>query len=101
MSILVGCMCSISCHMSLVLAFMPLYSMFNVLLFLSILSYNIFNLVLKRQTKMVKLVPASPNCICPFFMRAIPNGPTFGLYIYMFYVCKMCMFCIVCNFCQI
>ena len=80
MSILVGGMCSICCHMALVVSFiiiiimytfsalstMPkahhmnylrtrntinLYSMFNLRLLLSILFYNISNLVLKRQTE--------------------------------------------------
>ena len=37
MSTLVGGMCSMCCHMELVLAFMHLYSIFNLQLFLSIL----------------------------------------------------------------
>ena len=45
-----------------IMAFMHYtYSIFNLRLFLSILFYNIFNLVLKRQT----MVPAS-NFICHF-----------------------------------
>ena len=53
MSILVSGMRSICCHMAQVLAIMRLYSIFNLRLFLSIIFYNRFNLVLKRQTEMV------------------------------------------------
>ena len=41
MSTLVDGMCSICCHVTLVLAFMHLYSIFNLHLFLSILFYNV------------------------------------------------------------
>ena len=55
MSILVGGMCRICCHMALVLllAFMHLYSIFNLRLFLSIRFSFCLNMVLKRQTQMV------------------------------------------------
>ena len=36
------------------------------------------------------MVPASPNFISQFLMRAIPKGLTFGLYVYVY---VMCMFC--------
>ena len=54
MSTLVGGMCSICCHVALVLAFMYFYSIFNFHVCLSILFlYNFVNLVLKRQTEIV------------------------------------------------
>ena len=54
MSILVGGLCSICCHMALVLlAFMHLYSICNLRLFLSILENEKKNLVLKRETEMI------------------------------------------------
>ena len=53
MSTLVGGMCSIYCHMALVLSFMNVYSIFNLRLLLSILFYNVFNLALKRRTEIV------------------------------------------------
>ena len=49
MSILDGGMYNICCHM----AFMHLYSIFNLALVLSILFFFFFNLVLKRQTEPV------------------------------------------------
>ena len=53
MSTLVGSMCSMCCHLALVLAFMHLYSILNLRLFLSILFYDFCNLVLKRQIEVV------------------------------------------------
>ena len=70
MSILVGGMWSIYCHMVLVLAFMHLYSIFILRLFLSILFYKFFNVVLKRQTETV----------------AVPKGLTFGLCLYVLHL---------------
>ena len=77
MSTLVGGMCSISCHMALVLAFMH-YSIFSLQLFLSILFYNYFNLLLKRQTKR-SMVPAFPNFICFFFYESNTEGTNFRI----------------------
>ena len=61
-------------------------------LHLSILFYNFFNLILKRQTKMVIGTSISYLYnLLPFFMRAIPKGLTLD-YVCMFYVYVMCMF---------
>ena len=55
MSTLAGGMCIICCHMVLVLAFMQLYSIFNLQLFLLIVFYNyyFFYVVLERHIEMV------------------------------------------------
>ena len=71
---LVGGMCSLCCHMALVLAFMHLYSIFNLRLLLSILFViYFFNLVLKRQTEMVKWYQHLRTLYtCMFSTRVIP-----------------------------
>ena len=89
MSTLIGGMCSICCHMALVLAFMHLYSIFSLQLSLSILFFLFFNLVLKRQTETVNGTSISYLLYLPFFSRAIPKGLTFGLCLYVLRVCKL------------
>ena len=71
-----------------------------VLVFVHSFIYFFVKMILKLPTERA-MVAASPNFICHFFMRAIPKRLTFGLWLYMIYVCKMCMFCVVFNLCKI
>ena len=79
-----------------ILAFMHLYSIFYLQLFLSILFYNLSNLVLKHQTETVDGTSISQLCL-PFFMRVMPKGLTFGLCLHVLLLYVMCMLCIVFN----
>ena len=104
-SLLLGGKCSICCHMALVLACMHLCSIFNLrLLFkLSILFYNVFNLVFKRQTE--KVNGTSITFFAIFLREQYTAGANFWIMFVCFtlvkcacfeyFVCKMCMFCIV------
>ena len=84
---IVGGICSLCCHMALVLAFMHLYSILNLRLLLSILFYNFLNLVLKRQTEIVNGTSIS-SLYLPFFTKAIPKGLPFGLWVYVLRLCN-------------
>ena len=66
MNILVGGMCSICCHTTLALAFMHLYSIFNLRLFLSIIFIFVLIWYWNARPKR-SMVPVSPNCICHLF----------------------------------
>ena len=83
----------------ILLAFMHVYCIFNLLLFLSILFYNFFNLVLKRQTKMVNSTSIFILLtLLPFFTRAIPKGLTFGgICLYVLRLCNVhVLYCMCC-----
>ena len=71
MSNLVGGMCSIICHMALILAFMHLYCIFNLLLPMLFKTF-VFNLVLKRQSETVNGTSISYIYMPFFFTTAIP-----------------------------
>ena len=66
--------------MAVVLAFMHLYSIFNLRFFLSVLFFICLNLVLKRQTER-SMVPGSPNCISLFVSN------TEGTYYRLMFIC--------------
>ena len=92
-------MCSMCCHMALVLAFMHLYSILTFKLFLPILFYNFCNQVLKRQTETLNGTSISELYLPLFFLffltRAIPKGLCLYVFVYV-----MCMFCIAFNLCE-
>ena len=96
MSTLVGGMCSICFHM------VALYRFFLIRNCFCSFFFYIFFLVWywNARPKLSKL-PASSNCICYFFTRAIPKWLTFGLCWYALPLSKMCMFCIVFILCEI
>ena len=85
MSILVGGMCSICCHMALVLAFICIYIVFiNCDCFCPFFYFIIFkkNLISKRQTEAVNGSSIFELYLPFFFTRAIPKGLTSGLCLY-------------------
>ena len=91
-STLVGGMCSLCCHMTMVLAFMHLYSILHLRLLLSILIYKLFNLVLKRQTETVSGTSISYLYLPFFFLnKSNTTGTNFRI-ICVCYVDVLCMF---------
>ena len=84
MSTLRGGMCSICCHMALVLAYMHLYSIFNLRLLLSILFYHFFQSGIETPDQNGHLLT-----LLPFFYESNTEGTNFWT---MFYVYVKCMF---------
>ena len=85
MSTLVGGMCSIRCHMELVLAFMHLDSILNLRLLL--FSFNKpKNLVLKPQIETVNGTSQHLKALFAIFTGAIPKRLTFGLCLYVLHL---------------
>ena len=87
MSTLVGGMFSLCCHMALVLAFMHLYTIFNLRLLLSILT---------TTTKSSIETPDGNGqwyqhllTLLPFFMTAIPKGLTVRLCLCILCLCNV------------
>ena len=92
-----------SISVALILAFMHLYSIFNLQLVFFPIIFYIFYFVTwywnARPTQ--SMVPASPNFIC-HFLREQYRRDYLSDYVNMFYVCIiMCLFCIVFNLCRI
>ena len=100
MSTLVGGMISICCHMALVLAFMYLYSIFNLQLILSIRFFFFFKSGIETPDRNGQWYQHLLNLFAIFFTRAIPKGITFGIcFLCLYHV--ICMFCIVFDLCEI
>ena len=79
MSTLVGGMCSLCCHMAVVLAFMHLCSIFNLRLFMSILFIYLKKSGSETPEQNGQWYQHLLTLFAICLMRAIPKGQTFGL----------------------
>ena len=92
MSTLVGGVCSICCHMVLVLlAFMHLYSILNLQLFLSIPFSNFLKYGIETPDRNGQWYEHFLTLFAIFYKSSTERTMD---YVCMFYVYVMCMFCV-------